>query len=157
VWARLRKQIAVEREQLAHLLQVHEPLLIKCTTTAPDAIELSALAAMLHSFYTGSENIFKRIVIELGEPLPSGASWHRDLLEAMSVPSAVRPAAISVALRDRLGEYLNFRHVFRRAYSFQLRWDKMAPLVLDCEAVFRQLETELDIFLQAGEQQGPYP
>lgn len=47
-------------------------------------------------------------------------------------------------------EYLEFRHVFRQAYSFQLRWDKMSPLVLGCEETLRQLEAELDVFLRSG-------
>ena len=33
-------------------------LLASCRTTAPTEIELSALAALLHSFYTGVENSF---------------------------------------------------------------------------------------------------
>jgi hypothetical protein len=65
VWDKLRKQVAVELEQLKHLLEVHRSLLTKCITDTPDPIEVSALAAMLHSFYTGVENIFKRIAVSL--------------------------------------------------------------------------------------------
>lgn len=153
MWNKLRKQIAVEREQLNYLIEMHRPLLIKCTTTMPDNIELSALAAMLHSFYTGVENIFKRVAIELDGSLPRGEYWHRELLDTMRRPSAVRPAVISSPLRDRLREYLEFRHVFRQAYSFQLQWDKMSPLVLACETTLGQLEDELDTFLRSGEEQ----
>jgi hypothetical protein len=149
VWDRLRKQVAVECEQLNYLVEVHRPLLVKCATTAPNNIELSALAAMLHSFYTGIENIFKRVAVELDGAPPRGEYWHRELLDAMRHSSAVRPAVISAPLRDRLMEYLEFRHVFRQAYSFQLRWDKMSPLVLGCEETLRQLEAELDVFLRS--------
>lgn len=48
MWDRVRKQTAVEREQLNHLIETHRPLLAKCVNVPPDAIELSALAAMLH-------------------------------------------------------------------------------------------------------------
>jgi len=152
VWDRLRKQVVVEREQLNRLLEVHRPLLVRCATTTPNDIELSALAAMLHSFYTGIENIFKRIAVEIDGALPHGESWHRELLDAMRRPSAARPAVISAPLRDRLREYLEFRHVFRQAYAFQLRWDKMSPLVQGCEKTLRQLEAELEAFLRSGEQ-----
>lgn len=67
MWHRLRKQIAVERELLNRLLDDHRPLLEKCVRAEPNRIELSALAAMLHSFYSGVENIFKRVVVELGD------------------------------------------------------------------------------------------
>jgi len=64
-WDRFRKQQAAEREQLARLLATMRPLLATCRETTPTDIELSALAAVLHSFYTGVENIFKRVAVEL--------------------------------------------------------------------------------------------
>ncbi len=150
---RLRKQIAVELQQLNLLLDVHRPLLVKCASEAPNEIEIWALAALLHSFYTGIENIFKRIVLESGDALPAGESWHRELLDAMLDPGATRAGVISQALRDRLREYLRFRHVFRQAYLFQLRWDKMSSLVLGCEETLRLLETELEDFLRASKEE----
>ena len=60
-WDKFRKQQATEREQLQRLLFGIQRLLTKCRDTPPTEIELSALAATLHSFYTGVENIFKRV------------------------------------------------------------------------------------------------
>ena len=65
MWNRLSKQTAVELEQLDRLIETHRPLLTKCASETPSNIELSALAAMLHSFYTGIENIFKRVAVAL--------------------------------------------------------------------------------------------
>lgn len=56
-WDKFRKQQSTEREQLQRLLSGIHPMLTKCRTTIPTEIELSALAAVLHSFYTGVENI----------------------------------------------------------------------------------------------------
>jgi hypothetical protein len=56
-WDKFRKQQATEREQSQRLVLGMHGLLAKCRTTAPTEIELSALAALLHSFYTGVENI----------------------------------------------------------------------------------------------------
>lgn len=61
---------------------------------------------MLHSFYTGVENIFKRIAVEIDNNLPGGAFWHSELLDLMMQPGASRPPVISVDLRARLKEYL---------------------------------------------------
>ncbi len=71
---RLRKQIEVERQQLRQLLETHDPLLTRCASSSPDATELLALAAMLHSFYTGIESTFRRISIELDGAFPRFAS-----------------------------------------------------------------------------------
>lgn len=143
---KLRKQVAVEFEQLDNLIEVHRPLLDKCEKAAPTDIELSALAAMMHSFYTGIENIFKRVAVELGGDVPRGASWHRDLLDSMSEPSGLRTALFSTELRRRLEEYLKFRHFFRQAYSFQFEWEKLSSLVLACESTLRKLEEEVNLF-----------
>jgi len=148
VWHKLAKQINVEREQLRRLIEIHSRLLANCASQPPNEIELSALAAFLHSFYTGLENIFKRVAVELDGEAPSGEAWHRQLLDAMAAPTSLRGALISESLRNTLSEYLAFRHVFRQAYSFDLRWEKMSALVLNCEAAFQRLEKELEAFLQ---------
>jgi hypothetical protein len=64
VWDDVREKAAVEREQLHRLLDNCRPLLQGCTANPPNDVELIALAAMLHSFYNGVENIFKRIAEE---------------------------------------------------------------------------------------------
>jgi hypothetical protein len=58
-WDKFRKQQATEREQLQRLLSGIQRLLTTCRDTAPTEIELSALAATLHSFYTGVEKHFQ--------------------------------------------------------------------------------------------------
>lgn len=151
MWDKLRKQVAVEFEQLEELIEVHRPLLDKCGKTLPTAIELSALAAMLHSFYTGIENIFKRACVELGGTLPASPAWHRELLDSMSKPNDLRDAVISLNLGRRLEEYLKFRHVFRQAYSFQLQWEKLSALVFGCEDVLGSFEEEVNKFLKTGD------
>jgi hypothetical protein len=147
-WDKFRKQQATESEQLRRLLSGIHGLLIKCRTTAPTEIELSALAATFHSFYTGVENIFKRVAVELdGEPV-RGDSWHRELLLRMKTAAGCRPALLSEEIHDMLNEYLRFRLVFRNAYSFDLDWQKMSPLVLRLEETFQKLENALDDFLK---------
>jgi hypothetical protein len=66
----------------------------------------------------------------------------------MNRPTARRPALLAEELHDALNEYLRFRHVFRNAYSFDLDWQKMSPLVLRLEETFQRLENALDDFLK---------
>jgi hypothetical protein len=150
VWDRLISQIAFQCGQLEKLIEFYRPVLAKCADAAPAPFEVPALAAMLHSFYSGFENIFKRIALELDGDLPSGESWHRELLDSMTRPGSARPAVITSPLAARLNKYLQFRHVFRSVYAFLLTWDRMAPLVMDCEATLRQFRQELDSFVRFG-------
>lgn len=79
------------------------------------------LGSILHDFYTGVERILLRIANELeGEP-PQSQSWHKDLLDEMSVElEGIRPPVIGDELRNKLEEYLRFRHLFRGIYGFEL-------------------------------------
>jgi hypothetical protein len=50
---------------------------------------------------------------------------------------------------------MEFRHVFRHAYTFDLRWDRMKTLVLGCEETLQLVEGDLDRFFaaQTGDRQ----
>lgn len=120
MWDRLREQVALEQEQLHRLLDIHRPLLDKCAVSPASNIELSALAAMLHSFYNGIENIFKRTAVELDGVTPSGEYWHKELLDAMTQATSKRPPVLSAGLRGQLKEYMEFRHLFRHALHLPL-------------------------------------
>ena len=150
MWPDVEEQVAVERAQIAQLFEAYQATISKSSQQEPGFIELSALATMLHSFYTGIENIFKRVALEIDGDIPSGDASHSDLLTAMTRPTASRPPVISQEIPVRLSAYLSFRHVFRHSYSFQLEWDKMRALVLQCQATWQQLHTELDRFFSGG-------
>ncbi len=149
MWDNLRKAISLERQQLRRLLQDYRPLLEKCAGTPPNLTELSALALVVHSFYNGVENIFRRVAKELGSGATQGQFWHRELLDSMKQPGTARPAVVSEQLAERLDDYLQFRHLFRHSYAFDLDWNSMRPLALGCEDTLKQLERELDRFLES--------
>jgi hypothetical protein len=148
----LKDQLAVEQAQLQQLFELHYPLLEKSRHQEPNPIELSALGAFLHAFYTGVENLFRRVTLELGDSLPQNEAWHQRLLRHMMAPAEQRPAFVSSELGEQLKVYLQFRHVFRQAYSFQLHWEKMAPLVHASEEVFRRLREEVALFVDRMEE-----
>jgi len=128
------------------LVTTYRGLLDRCRQADPSTEELAALATVLHSFYNGVENILKRIAVALDGGAPSGVFWHSELVERMTALSPSRPSVLSSDLSESLQEYLDFRHVFRHAYTFELRWSKMRHLVLQCEDVLNRFESELDIF-----------
>jgi hypothetical protein len=145
----LREEIELELAQLRQLLGSFQPLREKILNNTPEFVEISALAGFLHAFYTGLENLFKRIAIHLDGGPPRGEAWHTQLLESMSRGTKNRPAVISEPLVAQLRSYLDFRHVFRQAYTFDLRWEKMAGLVRECEKTLDQLESELKAFFKS--------
>ena len=63
MWHKLKEEIEVEFGELNRLLKTFNSLLETVNTRTPNDVETIALAGMLHSFYTGVENIFKRVAI----------------------------------------------------------------------------------------------
>ncbi|MBM4080167.1 MAG: hypothetical protein FJ272_03985 [Planctomycetes bacterium] len=145
----MKEEIELELAMLRQHLDSFRPLRMAVFLRPPDTVELMALAAALHAFYNGIENTLKRIAVHLDAGLPRGEAWHQRLLASMAEPGLKRPAAISAELRHTLRGYLNFRHFFRQAYSFQLKWDRMSALVRDCENTLARLDAEMDAFIQA--------
>ncbi len=149
MWSRLKKQIAVEEAEIAELIAFHRELLDTGKQRSLTGIELSAAAAFLHSFYSGIENLFRRITIELDDELPRSGDWHRQLLRSMAQSTTHRPRVISDEFQQQLKEYLQFRHLFRNIYTFRLSWERMEPLVLGSERLAQALLAELSDFVEA--------
>ena len=147
MWPETHERVKLEMVLLRRQVDFTGPLLEKVKSAEPEPYELQALAAHLHSFYTGIEKIFSYIAKDIDNALPSGPASHARLLTAMSQPAKVRPAVISEELYVKLYEYMDFRHVFRHAYTYDLRWRKMSDLVLHCEETLDRLQTELEAFL----------
>jgi len=111
-------------EELAVIHKQFEPLILMSSDAPVGVIETAAACAMLHSFYTEIEKILKLIARDWDRRMPSSDSWHRELLIQMSQPTGKRPAVVSSALVEVLGEFLAFRHLFRGASIALMRWEK---------------------------------
>jgi len=146
VWPETHRQVDLELGLLRKLVDFFRPLLDKAQSSEPEPLELPALASYLHSFYTGVENLFKQIAQDIDGSFPSGPDSHISLLRQMAQPTDLRPPVISEELRRQLRDYMDFRHVYRHAYTYELKWRKMADLVLHCEETLDRLHTELEAF-----------
>jgi hypothetical protein len=112
--------IVAEPEQINALLNKSAALI-----RTPTSVERSFLC----SFYTGLERIFECIVKDIDGRQPKGERWHAELLDQVAHRTNRRPAVISEDSRQRLSEYLAFRHLSRHVYVHDLVWDRMAHLV----------------------------
>jgi hypothetical protein len=110
---------------------------------------IAAAALDLHGFYAGIEGISSLIANELDGGLPSGARWHRDLLEQMTLDiTGIRPAVLQADTHKSLVEYLEFRHVVRNVYTFNLQSERVTELVHNLRAAFTLVQRDLQSFIE---------
>jgi len=102
-------------------------------------LELAGVAALLHNFYNGIENILKQVFQEKSFPIPQGESWHKDLLL-----TAAEKNIISDLLLSNLKQYLAFRHYFSHAYALELSPGRLEPLVKDVFDLFNEFRKQID-------------
>lgn len=112
-----------------------------------DDYYLDSVALNLHSFYSGIERIFERIAVTIDDTMPSGANWHQELLYQMTfeVPD-IRPAVISLAVKEQLEEYRGFRHIVRNIYAYRFDPEKVNNLVTGLTSLFPIFVAELNSF-----------
>jgi len=113
-----------------------------------DSYSLRARGSILHDFYNGIERIFVRIASELNGGVPQAEQWHRELVRNMTLDVAqVRPAVIDIVLAEALGEYLQFRHVFRNVYGSVLEAQRMRPLERRLPVTLAAFRERVQVFL----------
>jgi hypothetical protein len=126
VSADLATKIQLGLDELAEIRSQMAPLIARTAEPLLSVIETAAACAMLHSFYTEIEKIFRIIATDHDRQIPFSESWHRDLLTQMSKASDTRPAVITSGLVVRLAELLAFRHFVSRGIH---RSDEMGQTI----------------------------
>ncbi len=141
--------IKFEIDQIDQLFNAYTELLERSQKSTPNLVEITAIASVLHSFYSGIENIFLSIAKGLDENVPEGSQWHRDLLLRMTQRTPKRIPVISDEMAQKLSEYLGFRHFYRHSYSFFIQWDEVEKLVIPLRNIWTQLKKELSLFIDS--------
>lgn len=133
-------QVQFEIGQIDRLFESYADLMERAQKDVSDLVEVTAMAAVLHSFYNGLENIWLSIAKGMDEDVPAGPQWHRDLLTRMTRSTAIRGPVLTTGTAHRLVEYLGFRHFYRHSYSFFLDWDELERLVTPLADVWARTE-----------------
>jgi hypothetical protein len=145
---RLAAVIRAELAQLAQVVAEAELALRDYPQAEPPRRELRGIGAIVHDFYTGAEHIFEKIASELDGGVPTGAAWHRELLESMGLDlPGLRPPLLTASTVRELHEFLRFRHLFRNVYGFELEWQRLQPLLSRLPAIASKLDAEVQAFL----------
>ena len=113
----------------------------------PDDLYVDAAALNVHGFYAGLERIFTLVAERIDGSLPSGPSWHQDLLRQMTAEMpGVRAAVLSPDLFPALDRYRGFRHVVRNVYAYVLDPRLVAVLIEDLPEASERLRAQLAAF-----------
>lgn len=130
----LRAMVDAEFENIERILREFP------SGDSPDlsTLEIAGTAALLHNIYNAVENILKQTVLASEMALPTGDSWHRDLLSL-----AGGNGVLSLETVEELKRYLAFRHFFSHGYAVDLEMARMAPLVSDVSHVCQTLREEI--------------
>lgn len=142
----VKEQIEFKIEDMDRLFNEYDLVFQKIKNEEPDLFDLTVLGSILHSFYNGLENIFEIIAKNVDENVPNGKKSHQELLHQMASENNKRSEVLNEDLYLKLREYATFRHFYRHAYSFQLNWEKMKPLIENIHLVWREVKESLKYF-----------
>lgn len=144
----LQTDIQDELQNLNQLVEEMETILEQIDSS-PDSIHLRAIAGILHDYYTGLERIFEIIGRRIDRDMPEGSNWHHLLLKRMTAEvEDIRPPVLESELASTLRDYLDFRHLFRHTYGFDLHWERFQYLAEKLAATNKRVKENLESFLE---------
>jgi hypothetical protein len=140
----LREEIGIQLERMDATVREIVAIQTDLASRRPTVRETAATAAFLADFYTGIENILKRISRCYGVPMPTGDDWHVELFGRFCEPgSQGLPVVFDTEQKKSLAKYRQFRHVVRHGYAMQLDWERMAEGVGGVQAAYAGFKARL--------------
>ena len=131
------------KAELANIEEVISALSSIDTSRTITKIETAGIAAYLHSFYNGIENILKQIFINYSWEIPQSESWHKDLLS-----EALKHKVVSESLKKKMIKFLGFRHFFIHNYGFKLDISELNVLLEDLPFVIKKFKSDIKKWIE---------
>jgi hypothetical protein len=136
----LAGDVRTELELIAETVEEATRLAAEVRGRSPTVREKTAGGAFVAQFYSGIENILKRLCRFHNVEMPEGGAWHLELFEWFCAPAhSSLPVLFGETLAERLAAYRRFRHVVRHSYGLQLEWDEMETGLEQLEDVFNHV------------------
>jgi hypothetical protein len=142
------QKIQFEIEQINKLIKESTPIFDLCKVREPDFVEKCGIAMILQSFYNGIEKIMLLIVKNKDSKLPNGIKWHKELFDCTFTKTEYRTKVFGNELGESLNDYLQFRHLTRHTYGFQLTWEKMEDLLFNMNMIWDKVKEDIKIFIE---------
>lgn len=147
VYDQVAERIRDELETLEQIVTRAQDAWSRVQKTPGEQAYVDSVALNLHGIYSGVERLFELIARHVDQRLPSGVTWHRELLGQMACDLAgVRPAVIGEDSAESLDELRRFRHLVRNVYTVNLAPEKMVGLLSRLPALWPKLRAELLAF-----------
>ena len=144
----LKEKIEYELDRINKLFNSGKPLLDLCKIKEPDFIEASACGSFLQSFHNGIEGIILLILKTIEENIPNDLNWHKKLLEQTFISNDKRTFIFTNECKEKLFDYLSFRHYFRHSYGHEIDWKRLNPLINGVEDFWKIIEQDFKIFIE---------
>ncbi len=117
-----------ELERLGILEKQNTAAVDRLNIATPSWMEYVVVAYTLHNAYSLIESYFLRVA-KFFENEIGDSSWHKDLLQRMTVTiEGIRPALLTPDDADQIDELRGFRHLYRNLYEKQIQPEKIVAL-----------------------------
>lgn len=150
----LHKEINIELELIETILKELSQLKTDFAGREPSVRDKTAAATFMAQFYSGVENILKRISRFHNISLPIGDTWHIDLFKRFCEPSyKPLPALFDESLATAMAPFRKFRHVVFHGYGSQLDWSRMKEGLSNIDDVYAKFKANLFDYLSKIEKE----
>ncbi len=123
---RLKEEILIELQDMSIIVDDLNHLISETQLTEPSHIQKAAASSFVAQFYSGVENILKRISKYNNINLPKGDNWHIELFNRFCYTEDTNlPELFDDYLKEELINYRKFRHFVYHGYSNKITWERL--------------------------------
>lgn len=145
-YKQLKTDVSDEISSIEQVLEEIKNLKRDLSANNIDNVTKAAIGTFLMNYYTGVENIIKRISKEYYQTMPKGDSWHKELLDLSYNPPKDKIPIFSKDIVDRLNPYRGFRHFFISGYGFRIKLKLILSLINNIENIWKDVKQHIEKF-----------